>query len=169
MRQTGKSRGAASALAAAVAVAVAVPTAGCNNSKIKGLKPVEGVVIYEGVPLAWASVSMNPVDATSGGKTATAVTDENGRFTARTLGQNGAFPGEYVVAVEKFIAGTDDAAVEEWEAKRADASFKEPRPEETTIEVVSAIPAEYSNSRESGLTASVPENGIENLELNLTK
>ena len=52
-----------------------------------------------------------------GAKMATAMTDENGRFEARTLGQRGAFPGEYAVAIEKYIAGTDDAAVEEWELK----------------------------------------------------
>lgn len=163
-------RNRASALAfVALAVALVAPTSGCNKNKMKGLKPVEGVVLYEGVPLAWASVSLNPSDGATGAKMATAMTDENGRFEARTLGQRGAFPGEYAVAIEKYIAGVDDAAVEEWELKRADSSFKEPAPGETTIEVVSAIPLEYSNARESGLTASVPEKGVKDLKFELTK
>ena len=156
-------------LALIVAVAALVPAAGCNQNKMKGLKPVEGVVLYEGVPLAWASVSLNPSDGATGAKMATAITDENGRFEARTLGQRGAFPGEYVVAIEKYIAGIDDEDVEDWELKRADLNFKEPEPGETTIKVVSAIPLEYSNIKESGLTATVPEKGVKDLKFELTK
>ncbi len=156
-------------VAAVAAVAAVALIAGCNQNKMKGLKPVEGVVLYEGVPLAWASVSLNPVDGAPGAKMATAITDENGRFEARTLGQRGAFPGEYAVAVEKYIAGSDDEAVEEWELKRADSSFKEPEPGETTIEVVSAIPLEYSNAKESGLTATVPDKGVKDLKFELAK
>lgn len=159
----------AAVLACVAAVAALVPTSGCNKNKMKGLRPVEGVVLYEGVPLAWASVSLNPSDGATGAKMATAMTDENGRFEARTLGQRGAFPGEYAVAVEKYVAGTDDAAVEEWELKRADSTFKEPAPSETTLEVVSAIPLEYSNAKESGLTATVPEKGVKDLKFELTK
>lgn len=153
----------------ATAVALTAPIVGCNKNKMKGLRPVEGVVLYEGVPLAWASVSLNPSDGATGAKMATAMTDENGRFEARTLGQRGAFPGEYAVAIEKYIAGTDDSAVEEWELKRADSNFKETAPGETTIEVVSAIPLEYSNAKESGLTATVPEKGVKDLKFELTK
>lgn len=142
---------------------------GCNDNKLKGLKPVEGVVLYEGVPLAWASVSLTPLDAASGAKMANAVTDENGRFEARTLGRRGAFAGEYAVAVEKFIAAEGDAPVEDWEERRGVAGYKEPRPNETILDVVSAIPTEYSNSRESGLTATVPEKGVKNLTFELEK
>lgn len=168
MRIAKRNRTAAFMLVA-VAGALVAPIVGCNKNKMKGLRPVEGVVLYEGVPLAWASVSLNPSDGATGAKMATAMTDENGRFEARTLGQRGAFPGEYAVAIEKYIAGTDDAAVEEWELKRADSNFKEPASDETTIKVVSAIPLEYSNAKESGLTATVPEKGVKDLKFELTK
>ena len=167
MRKLGKNGWATVAVWASVcAFATCV---GCNGNKLKGLKPVEGVVLYEGVPLAWASVSLTPLDAATGARMASAVTDENGRFEARTLGDYGALPGEYAVAVEKFIAGKDDSAVEEWEQMRVESGFKEPKPGETTFEVVAAIPLEYSNARESGLTASVPEKGVKDLKFELTK
>ena len=137
------------------AVCALATCVGCNDNKLKGLKPVEGVVLYEGVPLAWASVSLIPLDAAPGARMASAVTDENGRFEARTLGGRGALPGEYAVA--------------EWEQMRAESGFKEPKPGETTFEVVAAIPLEYSNARENGLTASVPEKGVKDLKFELTK
>lgn len=155
-------------IGAAVALTVAT-CCGCGGAKLKGLKPVEGVVLYEGVPLAWASVALTPTDATPGAKMATAITDENGRFKARTLGCDGAFPGEYAVAVEKYIADEGDAPVEDWEKRRDVDGFKEPKPSETVLEVVSAIPLEYSNPRESGLTATVPEKGVKNLTFELKK
>lgn len=143
--------------------------AGCNKSKLKGLKPIEGVVLYEGVPLPWASVALTPVDAESGARMATAITDENGRFKARTLGQPGGLPGEYAVAIEKYIADEGETTVDDWEKRRAAPDFKEPEPTETVLDVVSAIPLEYSNPRESELTATVPEKGVKDLKFELTK
>ena len=37
---------------AALAVAFVAPASGCGKNKLKGLKSVEDVVLYEGVPLA---------------------------------------------------------------------------------------------------------------------
>ncbi len=130
---------------------------GCRSQKIKGLVPGEGVVLYEGIPLAWASLSFIPVDKTkAGSRTAAAMTDARGNFSVRTLGQKGILPGEYVVTVEKFIPNEGDDPVSDWVTRRNEPGYLEPEPIET-LDVVTAIPLYYSYANESELSVVIEE------------
>src|SRR4051794_28245345 len=76
-----------------VGLCAAVMIAGCGPSPI----PVQGVVTYEGKPLANAYVLFN---ASEPGKDAGGSTDSQGVFHLKTGAADGAFPGEYKVTVQ---------------------------------------------------------------------
>ena len=179
----------ASALSLAAAATL---TCGCGPEKIPGLTPVEGVVMYEGIPLPYASMTFAPVlkegEPRTGVRVSTAMTDSRGRFVVSTLGRVGALPGEYAVTVEKYIPNGPDA-VEAWEKARRKPGYSEPRPADVyddgkpqvdekgnpvetvaaTFDVTSAIPTSYSEKETSGLTAEVPEKGVKDLKFELVK
>ena len=159
------------------ALTVCFLASGCRSKKIDGLVPVEGIVLYDGIPLAWASMTFAPVKSSESKdaprergavRVATAQTDENGRFVVNTLGLKGALPGEYAITVEKYVANEDDAVVK-WEKRRAESGYKEPKPEEDVFNAVSALPLRYSEKKNSGLKAEIPEKGTKDLKVELVK
>jgi hypothetical protein len=109
---------------------------GCNRGGLD-LAPVEGVVTYNGTPLAEAGVLFKPTQ----GPFAMGVTDEEGRFTLTTANQEGALIGEHQVAVSKaetivrHIAGN-------------------PMP---VLQTKALIPEKYFDGASSQLTASVKD------------
>jgi hypothetical protein len=70
--------------------------AGCNGSGLD-LAPVEGIVTYNGTPLADAGVLFKPAQ----GPFAMGVTDAEGRFTLTTANEEGAIIGDHQVAISK--------------------------------------------------------------------
>jgi hypothetical protein len=118
---------------------------GCDNSatRLKGLVPVEGVVYYDGQPLADATVSFNPDNPAI--RSASGRTNAEGKFTLTTLNaKDGAMPGEYKVTISKFEVAADKS-------------------------IVSLLPKKYASSTESGFTASVPAKGVKDLKFDLKK
>jgi hypothetical protein len=69
---------------------------GCNRSGLD-LVPVEGVVMYNGSPLAGGAVMFVPTQGLPG----MAVTDENGKFELKTANHSGALVGDYRVSISK--------------------------------------------------------------------
>ncbi len=164
-------------LASALVVALVAVADGCRSRKIPGLVPLEGTVTYEGLPLAWATLTFAPSPSESGGKpdpsgssqrVATAMTDADGRFVASVLGVKGANPGKYVVTVEKYIPN-EDSAVENWEKFRQNPGAHEPKPEEEVFDVVSAIPLKYSDKKTSELEVTVEAKGSKDVVIELSK
>ncbi len=148
---------------------------GCNGKKLPGLVPLQGVVEYDGTPLAWATITFAPAPREKGAhapetpqRVSTAMTDATGAFTARTLGLDGVMPGEYVVTVEKYIA-KEDGAVEKWEQARQASGYVEPEPGEDVFDVVSAIPLKYSDKKTSELTITVGSKGEKSAKFDLLK
>jgi hypothetical protein len=76
--------------------ASAILLAGCNRSGLN-LAPVEGLVTYNGAPLADASVMFKPDQ----GPFAMGVTDSTGKFSLMTANHEGAIIGSHQVAVSK--------------------------------------------------------------------
>jgi hypothetical protein len=113
---------------------------GCGNqSSLKGLVPVEGVVYYDSQPLADATVCFAPNNSEI--RSSVARTDHEGKFALTTLNpKDGTAPGEYKVAISKY----DNA-------------------------MVPLIPIKYANLDKSGLTASVPVKGVKDLRFDLEK
>jgi hypothetical protein len=118
-----------------LAIALAL---GCNRSGLN-LAYVEGVVTFDGAPVADAGVMFMPVDSTLG-LPATGVTDSEGRFTLTTANRPGAVIGEHRVAISK-----SEAIV---------VPQRRGLPLYTTKD---HIPAKYGSVETSGLTASVKD------------
>ena len=153
---------------ATASIAACFLTTSCDGRKIPGLVPLRGEATYEGRPLAWASLSFSPTGSTEGMRVATAQTDENGRFTASTLGVEGATPGEFSVTVQKFILDEPNA-VENWERARQSSDYKEPRPQGEVFDGVAAIPRKYADKKTSELTIVVGADGEKDAQINITK
>jgi len=143
---------------------------GCNRNTIPGLVRAEGVLVYEDAPLPWAVVSIVPKTAGPGSRPASALTNANGRFALRTLGQNGAQPGEYFVSVRKYILDEGPNTVANWKKDRQEG-IPEPKPEDRigddVPDIVSAIPDKFDNPRHSGIEITVGPRGERNLKIEL--
>ncbi len=130
---------------------------GCGGDKWAANRPdpvpVSGTVLHNGEPVEGATVTFVPQ---SHQYAASGRTDAMGQFTLRPFrDMEGAVPGEYLVSVtkvERSSAGsppaTDDAVT--------------PEPTETWL-----LPGRYSDANTSGLTASVPEEGVQGLVFDL--
>lgn len=107
-----------------------------------------GVVTYNGEPLAGANVVFHPIQDGGGSRPGTGVTNENGEFTIRMFGQDGALPGDYKVTV--MIAPPETEATDE-------EVYAEPTGDEE-----SPIPRIYTTVLETPLTATVTEDAEKN-------
>jgi hypothetical protein len=76
--------------------AAAIFVAGCNRSGLD-LAPVEGVVTFNGSPVAEAGIMFAPQQ----GPTAMATTDAEGKFTLTTANHEGALIGPHRVSISK--------------------------------------------------------------------
>ena len=89
--------------------------AGCGSSKIV---PVSGRITLNNKPLARASVTFAPVgskDKQEPGPSSAAITDADGRYTLRLIGQsgNGAMVGKHkvMVALQEEVDASDDTPI----------------------------------------------------------
>lgn len=138
-------------------VVVALMISGCGQQKDRWLAarpataPARGEVTYLGKPLEGAIVVFQPT--APGGIGASAVTDAQGHFVLQTFPPAlGAVPGRYSVSVMKTempTGGTGDP--------------NDPSP----IQAISLIPEKYSVPTMSDLTATIPEEGTEDLVFHL--
>jgi hypothetical protein len=76
--------------------AAVILVAGCNRSGLD-LAPVEGVVTFNGSPVAEAGIMFAPQH----GPTAMATTDAEGKFTLTTANHDGALIGAHRVSISK--------------------------------------------------------------------
>lgn len=133
---------------------------GCNSSsKLEGLVPASGVILFENAPVEGARVTFAPQAGTGKQRIATATTDEKGRFSMMTLNPgDGVFPGEYAVSVTK--------------TELMGEPKQETMPDGTVVErgrtddrVRDMLPAKYKEAKSSGLTITIPESkGNKNIE-----
>jgi len=118
---------------------------GCGES---GPRTVEasGVVTLDGNPVEKAQVTFIDANASN---PAVAITDAQGRFSLRyNAEKSGAIPGNYQVQVSKTVMELSQE-------------------EGTDIKLSHRLPKQYSNIATSGLTQSIPEAGIKNIEIKL--
>ena len=152
-------------------------SAGCSG-KLPEAAPVSGAVLHEGKPLEGATVTLRSQtegEMVSGGL-ALGTTDAEGKFTLQshvgpTEVVDGVVPGNYRVAISKFIPprGMSEA---EYEEKRAEeAKIMEAKglvpPKQQVPPKVELLPAEYSNIQKTTLEATIPEGGTEDLKFEL--
>jgi len=105
--------------------------------------PVEGLLLYQGKPLADANISFIPTN----GRPASATTNAAGEFQLTTfVPGDGAIPGEHQVLIEKYT---------------------QPKSDQLYAETKLAVPKKYSEIRTSPLRESVPPDGMTNLRIEL--
>ena len=155
------------ALAIVVSIGVAALD-GCSKTRIKGLVPAEGTVVFNGAPVEGASVIFAPkkIDPSSQAGSASATTDKNGRFKLTTLDPgDGVFPGDYYVSVTKDRV---EGGVSLEDVKRMSNGNKGAdqidAPEQTTIR---ELPAKYADINASGLDVSIPQGGKKDIAFEL--
>lgn len=146
-----------------ILTAALLASIGCSGPTVV---PVTGKVTYKGQPLAKAAVTFIPTGA-EGGSASVAVsfTDDEGKFTLQTrLGAGdrmGTVPGTYRVAVSKFVPpqGLSEADYQkklDEEHALHQKGIAPPTPVPPRHEL---IPADYSDTRRSTLTATVKTDG----------
>lgn len=126
--------------------------AGCaqEGGDLPKTVPASGTLTLDGAPVEGAQVVF--IDDTSN-KSADAMTDKNGKFTLNAFREKkGAQPGSYKVQVSKTIeknlggSNPDGGANLTWEF---------------------GVPKKYSSFMSSGLTATIPEDGTDDLKIEL--
>jgi hypothetical protein len=117
--------------------------AGCGPKAV----PTEGIVTFDGKPVAGASVMFVPLQ----GPPASAITDEKGEFQLTTSGGHGAgaLPGEYKVTVTLEATTKIDL----------DAPRIEGMPAQIIIPPSVDIPPDYSNPQKTPLSVRIPAEG----------
>lgn len=133
--------------------------AGCDRvPSLEGLVPAEGVVTLNGEPVGKACLLLRPIEQ---GQSATATTDDNGRFSLMTFNpDDGAKPGEYLVTVTKTET-------------RGDIRIERPNGTNQKIvhddrEIIDHLPEKYAAFSTTDLQITIPKNGDTKLEISLT-
>lgn len=142
------------------AVCILVFVAGCGGEDDKWADerptpvPATGTVLYQGEPVAEATVLFIPIGHNHA---ATALTDETGQFQLQTFDPgDGAVPGEYKVTVRKVEVITAGGAAQD--------DVEAPPPVERSL-----LPVKYADANTSGLTASVKDEGENTFNFELTE
>jgi len=140
---------------------------GCGGNKPPpeanlDLAPVSGVITMNGQPLADANITFlfdgkPPKGFTaSGGKS-----DSSGNFIVMTGSKSGTVPGRYKVVVS-LMKNSDGSPVKSATEEGLDANMMA-----MGGQVVESIPARYSDLANTELSATVPDDGVDDLELKL--
>jgi hypothetical protein len=116
--------------------------------------PAKGVVTLDGKPVEGAQVVLVPAAAGTTGAYGT--TDGSGRFSLRAYEEkDGAIPGDYKVQVSKTV-----------EVKLTGAKGSLDGGDPVRFEY--GVPARYTGVNTSGLTVSIPDAGVSDIQLTLT-
>ena len=138
----GSGRRALTLIRYALLSAMIVAVQGCSRSGPE-FAPAGGLVTLDGKPLADAGVMFTPV---RGGPVASATTDHDGRFTLRTLTNDGALVGEHAISVSKGHTEVTQVA-------------NSPMP---LMRYIPELPQKYTRRETSELTATVDADASKN-------
>lgn len=145
-------RRARAVLAIALASGLALVSTGCGDDGLGKRYPVSGTITYKGEPVASAVISFYPAGGpTEEQRGATGVV-ENGRYTLSTQGNDdGAFPGDYLVAI---IARSADMTQAKRNAEKTGGMLSQSDVGAAYAKAKSSIPTKYE-SPDAGLKAKV--------------
>ncbi len=144
----------------ALAVVFAFTQSGCSKESFPTTVPVTGVVTLDGKAVAEATVNLVPMSQT--GKSASGITDAEGKFSVTTymsptFSPAGAMPGEYVISVIKMQYPEKPPGMTQWEEQAWSDKAGKPK---------SLLPKTYLDPMKSGLKVTV-KNAAEALKLEL--
>jgi hypothetical protein len=130
----------------------------------------EGVVTLDGKPVEGASLIFAPVDPT--GYAANDLTDSRGRFSLNAFpSKPGAVPGEYQVGVSKTVemsAGAVPAQRRQALGEDAGHAAEAGSDVENPVSWKNVLPQKYASPPLSGLTVTIPPEGISEIKIELS-
>ena len=132
---------------------------GCDKKRMKGLVPAQGVVTFNGEPVAGAMVMFTPVQIGTEAVAAATTTDEKGAFKMTTVDPgDGVFPGDYNVTVVKDeMQGGMTLEQARLNSENPDEARKRGPAEEATV--VHHLPARYADLNTTDLKVTIPAGG----------
>lgn len=140
----------ARALAAVVASAM---LGGCGDDGLGTRYPVSGSVTYKGEPVASASITFYPAGAPTGDQRGATGVVDGGWYTLSTAGgDDGAFPGDYVVSL---TARNPDLTEAQSNIEGKGGSMRQDDVAKAFKNAKGAIPLKYESPESGGLTAKV--------------
>ncbi|MDR2762706.1 MAG: hypothetical protein LBB88_08915 [Planctomycetaceae bacterium] len=141
----------------------------CGRVKLDGLVYVDGIVTYKDKPLEGATVGFLPKNFKSGDRIGTGMTDKRGKFELRTIGELGVLPNEYSVIVIKNVEETNDNRQSQIndQLSNLQRDVGRARPK-LSKKIKSLIPSRYNSDKSSGLSFVVSEQGLNDIQINLT-
>lgn len=148
--------------------------AGCSDGLPKlDTAPASGTVTYKGQPVVGAQVTFINTDKQSG-KNATALTDNQGRFTLRTYVAGakqvtGAMPGDYIVTIEKREVSSYSAGPPSAETQTMLSGDPKTSSKESMMKPGSGLstPAKYADPAKGELRETVKSTGDNNFTFDL--
>ncbi|MDG3006463.1 hypothetical protein [Paludisphaera mucosa] len=137
----------------AAAVAVGLLAAGCGDDGLAQRYKVTGTVTYQGKPVSSGSISFYPAGGgTSDQRGATGVI-KDGYYALSTQGdEDGAFPGDYLVAV---TARKPDMGKAQENADKIGGLYRQEDVAKAYKKAPSDIPQKYESPEKGGLKAKV--------------
>lgn len=146
------SRRARAVLASALACGLALISAGCGDDGLGKRYPVSGVITYKGEPVANGTISFYPAGGPTEEQRGATGVIESGRYSLSTQGDDdGAFPGEYLVAIS---ARAPDMSQAKRNAEKSGGMMRQSDVGAAYSKAKSVIPLKYE-SPDAGLTAKV--------------
>jgi hypothetical protein len=127
---------------------------GSKGGHLPRTVPAKGIVTLDGKPVEGAQVVLVP--AAEGATGAYGATDASGRFSLRAYEEKeGAIPGDYKVQVSKTV---------EVKLTGAKGSLDGGDP----VRFDHGVPGKYTGAKTSGLTVTIPDSGINDIQLTLS-
>jgi len=153
-------------------VSLVASLTGCGKSDRPVLAPASGRVTLGGAPVAGATVSFQPA---AGGRPCSGLTDANGVYRITSYEENDGAPvGDHKVVIIKIAGPGASAPAGAAPAEDASLSLSTmegpgedgqlPKEPETQY----LVPQKYGNPDSSGLTATVPAEGSDKLDFDLS-
>ncbi|MBQ9874159.1 MAG: hypothetical protein IJM30_06825 [Thermoguttaceae bacterium] len=153
----------------AILCATTFAIVGCGkggSGSRSGLVKASGTVVYQGQPVAGATIEMRPVDESITNGVAVGLTDDKGVFTLTTDRPNdGALPGKYKTVVKKQVEMIDGMTKEEYLKEKNPDGNPEFTFDKGKLKVEDTLPSKYSDPLNTPLEVEVPKGGSKTLEI----
>jgi hypothetical protein len=140
----------AGVLASALAMVVVT---GCGDDALGTRYKVSGTVSYKGTPLEVGSITFFATGGKDAENRGASGSITNGSYTLSTIGgDDGAFPGDYVVAIS---ARKPDMSLAQANQAKVGGSMRQDDVAKAYAKAPSPVPKKYENTSTSGLKATV--------------
>jgi len=159
-------------LSVCVPILLVLSTGGCGGSKDANLAPFTGTVTYNGRPVPDATITIQPEK----GAIASAITNAEGKFVAKTGKSEGVAVGNCTITVEAWLGGSRDSGaptVSESDAKNnpnyMNDMMKKAMMNAKKVKPKSLIPIKYAKVDTTPLkNVEIPSSGQKDYEIKLT-